>query len=319
MPRGNRSYKEPTMQQLRSLCETAQRGSFLAAAAVLDISQPTVWKQVHALEREFAVKLVEPHGRGCTLTAAGRLLVEIIGPAVESIASVRERFRAALAGEGEQLTVAVTPRMLVDDLAPCLRKYHTQFPKTRFTFLESDDDEVATAVLENHAHFGFTPTSLTEEQFGLLSAEPVYVLEVRLIAPKDHPLAHRRVVGRRDLSRYPILNRPTGSSNTLARAILELQGGRRFTSDLVYAGFAASIRCFVKMGYGIGLIPTPPRVPHDPELHERSLRRHFEDINVHLIRRRGSYIPTAGEEFIRFIRQELGAGLYQSGKWGTKE
>jgi DNA-binding transcriptional LysR family regulator len=299
------------MQQLRSLCETAERGSFLAAAAVLGLSQPTVWKQVHALEREFAVALVEPHGRGCALTAAGRLLVEMIGPAVESIASVRERFRAALAGEGEQLTVAVTPRMLVDDLAPCLRTYHAQFPKTRFAFLELNDDEVAAAVLEHHVHFGFTPTHLTAEQLALLSAESVYVLEVRLIAPKDHPLAGRRVVRLSDLARYPILNRPTGSSNALARTILKLHAARRVKSDLVCAGFVTSIRHFVKMGYGIGLIPSPPGVPSDPELHERSLRRHFEDFNVNLIRRRGGYIPFAGEEFIRFVRQGLGAGLSQ--------
>jgi hypothetical protein len=30
-----------------------------------------------------------------------------------------------------------------------------------------------------------------------------------------------------------------------------------------------------------------------------------------LIRRRGSYIPTAGEEFIHVVRQELGADLPQ--------
>ena len=72
MPRGNRSYKELTFQQLRSLCETARQGSFLAAAGALKLSQPTVWKQVHALEREFGAKLVEPHGRGCAMTAAGQ-------------------------------------------------------------------------------------------------------------------------------------------------------------------------------------------------------------------------------------------------------
>jgi DNA-binding transcriptional LysR family regulator len=199
----------------------------------------------------------------------------------------------------------------VDDLAPCLSKYHTQFPKTRFTFLELSDDEVAGAVLERHADFGFTPTSLTAEQLGLLSAEPVYVLEVRLIAPKDHPLARRRAVRLRDLGHYPILNRPAGSSNALARVLLELYGVRRVTADLLHVEFAASIRRFVKMGYGIGLIPMAPCVPPDPELHERSMRRHFEDINANLIRRREGYIPAAGEEFIRLVRQELGSGLPQ--------
>ena len=84
------------------------------------------------------------------------------GPiAVESIASVRERFRAALADEGEQLAVAVTPRMLLDDIAPCVSQYHARSPKTRFTFWELSDEEVAGAVLERQVDFGFTPTPLT--------------------------------------------------------------------------------------------------------------------------------------------------------------
>jgi DNA-binding transcriptional LysR family regulator len=280
----------------------------VAAAASLGLSQPTVWKQVHALEREFGVKLVEPHGRGCTMTAAGRLLVEMIGPAVESIASARERFRDALAAEGEQLNVAVTPRMLPDDIAPCVQKYHAGSPKTRFNFLEISDELVAGSVLERRADFGFTPTPLTEEQLGQLSAETAYTLEVRLITPKDHPLARRRTVQPQDLTRYPIINRPPAGSSYYPQVVLGLQAAHRGTGDLVHAGFASSIRRFVKMGYGIGILFTAPSAPPDPDLHERRMQRYFKNIPVSLIRRRGGYIPAAGEAFIRLVRQELGSG-----------
>jgi DNA-binding transcriptional LysR family regulator len=295
--RTTRRYKELTLQQLRSLCETARQGSFVAAARTLDLSQPTVWKQVHALEREFGVRLVDPHGRGCKPTAAGQLLVEMVGPAVEAITTVANRFRAALADEGEQLTVAVTPRMLLDEMASCLPKFHARSPKTRFTFLELVDELVAGAILEHQADFGFTPTPLTQKQLSLLAMEPSYALEARLIAPQDHPLARRRTVRPRDLAGYPIVNRsPTGSSH-YPHILLEL------------LGFASSIRRFVKLGYGIGLIFTVPSVPPDPDLHERSMQRYIEPVTMSLIRRRGGYVPPAGEEFIRLVRRELGAGL----------
>jgi molybdate transport repressor ModE-like protein len=309
MVRGTRRYKELIPQQLRSLCETARQGSLAAAAKALDLSQPTVWKQVHALERDFGVKLVEPHGRGCAMTAAGQRLIEMIGPTVEAIDSIRERFRATLADEGEKLTVALTPRLLLEDFALCMKKYHRQSPKTRLTFLELPDEKVAEAVLERRADFGFTPIPLIEEQLNLLSAEPAYPLEVRLIAPKDHPLARKRQVRPGDLARYPLINRPPVSASTAyARFVLELQGTRPGVADLVHVGFASSIRRYVKLGYGIGLLTVAPPVPPDPELHERSMRRHFGDLTACLIRRRGGYIPTAGEEFIRLIRQELGSG-----------
>src|SRR6516164_5743613 len=95
-PRNSRAYKEITLQQLRSFCETARLGGFTAAAAALDLSHPTVWKQVHALEREFGVQLVEPYGRGCRLTEAGRLLAELSRPAVATITDLKRHFQEAL-------------------------------------------------------------------------------------------------------------------------------------------------------------------------------------------------------------------------------
>jgi DNA-binding transcriptional LysR family regulator len=305
MPRGSRGYKELTLQQLRSLCETARRGSFVAAAA-LDISQPTVWKQVHALEREFGVQLVEPHGRGCAMTSAGRRLVELVSPAVEAITSARERFRALLANEGDELSVALTPRMLLEEMGACLGRFHTRSPKTRFTFLELDDELVADAVLERRTDFGLTPMPLTEEQRKMLLVEPLYALEVRLITPKDHPLARRRTVHLRDLRPFPFVHGPAVCSNESTRAVLEWYGADQGTKYLVHTRFASSIRWFVRMGFGIGLVPAIPSAPHDPDLHERSMSRYIGDIGVHLVRRRGAYTPPAGEDFIQFLRQELG-------------
>src|SRR5579884_4013905 len=67
------SYKDLTFQQLRSFCETVRLGGFAAAARALDLARPTVWQQVHALERRYGIKLVEPYARGCKLTEAGRI------------------------------------------------------------------------------------------------------------------------------------------------------------------------------------------------------------------------------------------------------
>lgn len=49
-------------------------------------SGPAVWEQVHALEREFGVALIEPHGRGCRLTDLCRFLAERADPNLRSSA-----------------------------------------------------------------------------------------------------------------------------------------------------------------------------------------------------------------------------------------
>ena len=90
-----RAYKDTTFQQLRSFYETARLGSLSAAAASLGMAQPTVSQQVHALERQLGDQLVEPFGRGSRLTEAGRLLAELIGPAVLSISSLKQAYHEA--------------------------------------------------------------------------------------------------------------------------------------------------------------------------------------------------------------------------------
>ncbi len=61
---------------VRAFLVTADEGSFSAAARALGIAQPSVGRQVAALERQLGVTLVERVGRGLTLTPTGLELVE---------------------------------------------------------------------------------------------------------------------------------------------------------------------------------------------------------------------------------------------------
>jgi DNA-binding transcriptional LysR family regulator len=60
----------------RAFLVTAEEGSLSAAARALAMSQPTLGRQVDALERELGVALFERVGRGLTLTPAGLALLD---------------------------------------------------------------------------------------------------------------------------------------------------------------------------------------------------------------------------------------------------
>ena len=60
----------------RAFLVTAEEGSFSAAARALGASQPTIGRQVAALEDELDVSLFERVGHGLTLTPAGLDLLE---------------------------------------------------------------------------------------------------------------------------------------------------------------------------------------------------------------------------------------------------
>src|SRR5437763_19435 len=66
-------YKGIQLEQIRSFCRVARLGSFVAVAAELGLSAPTVWRQVRALERECQSRLLVRKGRSVQLTSEGKL------------------------------------------------------------------------------------------------------------------------------------------------------------------------------------------------------------------------------------------------------
>lgn len=64
------------LKKLRSFIRVAEQSSFSQAAQTLDQSQSMVSRQVRQLELELGKTLLKRNGRGVTLTAEGRQLLE---------------------------------------------------------------------------------------------------------------------------------------------------------------------------------------------------------------------------------------------------
>ena len=95
----------------RAFWQTAEQGSFSAAARVLGTTQPTIGRQVAALEDELGVVLFERVGNGLELTSAGLDLVEHVramGEAANHIALVAAGQADAIDG-----TVCLTASELI--------------------------------------------------------------------------------------------------------------------------------------------------------------------------------------------------------------
>ena len=174
-----RVYKEVTLQQLRSFHEAARLKTFAAAAKSLGLAQPTVWAQVHGLERHFGVKLFEMTRRGCQLTGDGQLLAELAAPSLAGIHSLAERFRQARSGVQESLVVATTSRILIEDLPECAAEFSRRRPNVRVTFQDMTIEEVMTAVESGKADIGLTVPWPGPPRAWLVF-EPAYEYEVLL-------------------------------------------------------------------------------------------------------------------------------------------
>jgi DNA-binding transcriptional LysR family regulator len=300
-----RPYKEVSIPQLRSFCETARLESFKAAAAALGLAHPTVWEQVHALQRYFGVPLVEPHGRGCRLTADGRALAGMIGPLVADLDSIKRRFLESRRLATQRLTIATTPRTLVEDLPEIVAEFEREQPQIQISLKEVDTMQVAAIVEAKEADLGLTVDRRAEARSPWLAFEPCYALDLMLLTRRDHPLAKVKRVLPAQLKKYPLVNGIGTIPDPAIQATLDKL--RLFETEprRIEARNNDVIRRYVKLGFGIGLVVGRPGAAENRGLHERTLSQHFGQFQVNAVSRRGSESPAVAS-FVAIVRKRMG-------------
>jgi DNA-binding transcriptional LysR family regulator len=304
-PPGNHPYKEITLQQLRSFCETILRGSFTAAAAALDLAHPTVWKQVHGLEQRLGVKLVEPHGRGCRPTEAGRLLARLTSPLMTGIGSLECVFERSRAEAAARVVVAAPTRVLVEDLPECVVEFERLWPQVRVNLRQVRVEDVTAAVASGRADLGLISNCLPDPDDPRLAFEPCYELEIVLVTPPDHPLARRRHLQAGDLCAYPLVNALDTGEDLVIRAALEELHTLRIQTSRVEAWDDAVICRYVQLGFGIGLLNRVRGHPPGTNLHLRSMSNVFGRTIVYLVRKKGDLCSGPAHEFAQTVKALL--------------
>lgn len=114
--------------ELRYFATVADTGSFSRAASKLAMTQPALSRQVQKLEDELRTSLFYRHGRGVSLTDAGRKLLDTVRPILQQLAEVK----ADLLREGDRphgiVTFGVPPSIGNTLAAPLAQLFHATCP-----------------------------------------------------------------------------------------------------------------------------------------------------------------------------------------------
>ncbi|AKU98683.1 Transcriptional regulator, LysR family [Labilithrix luteola] len=123
----------------RAFLVTAEEGSFSGAARALGMSQPTLGRQVDALEEELGVVLFERVGRGLALTAAGVELLEHVRTMGEAASHV------ALSASGQSQTLEGSITITASEvntaflLPPILERLRREHPAIEVTLVATNE------------------------------------------------------------------------------------------------------------------------------------------------------------------------------------
>jgi LysR family nitrogen assimilation transcriptional regulator len=122
--------------KLRHFVRIAELGSFSRAEAALEVSQPSLSRQIRLLEESLQTKLFARTGRGVTLTPAG----SVFFPHAVAILEGINRAKSALAGPSNSLTgrivVGLPPRIARMMTGALVDAFRQQFPQASIVVAE---------------------------------------------------------------------------------------------------------------------------------------------------------------------------------------
>ena len=180
----------PVWDLYRSFLAVANTGSFTAAARRLETTQPTVGRQIAALEAQLGAALFTRSPRGLVLTSAGQDLVAQAEAMAAAAAAAQRSSSAAAEGESGTVRLAAGDLVGIEVLPPILAEFCQTHPSIEFELVLSSRNE---DLLRGNADLAVRLARPTQQS----------LLARRLGSVRVGLFAHRRYVERFGLPRTP--------------------------------------------------------------------------------------------------------------------
>ncbi|MGX5733714.1 LysR substrate-binding domain-containing protein [Bosea thiooxidans] len=124
----------PSARGLLVFEAAARTGSFTAAAAEFNVSQPSISRSVAELETALGAKLFERRARGLELTADGSELYAVVGDAAGRIAETVQAIQRRQNTARPIVTLSMSSSFVAHWLLPRLGEFNAAFPQVDIRF-----------------------------------------------------------------------------------------------------------------------------------------------------------------------------------------
>lgn len=123
--------------ELRYFVTVAEAGSFSRATVELGTTQPALSRQVRKLEGELKCDLFYRHGRGVSLTAAGKKLFDAVKPLLQQVVQIKDEILEDGNHPSGSVTFGVPPSIGATLCAPLSRRFSREYPAARLRIREA--------------------------------------------------------------------------------------------------------------------------------------------------------------------------------------
>ena len=281
------------LHHLRYLRAVVRTGSVTAAAEAEYVAQPSVSKQLRALERELGVPLFHRVGRKVLPTDAAVALADCADRVFDEIAATLAAVSGPDSALGGSLRMCATETVTDNLLPPALAELRLRYPRCHILVEMLGTDDAIERILADEFDLAIVVLPLFDSR---LEVQPLLTEEIMLAVGREHRWAREGRVALRDALAEPnlLLSMPglglRAMVDEAARdAGIELQTTFEIRSQQAILALVAS-------GGGIALSPRMSVEGRDDVVAlalDPPLQR-----EVGWIRRKGRHLPRIAEELL---------------------
>ena len=239
------------LRHLRYFVAVAETGAFSRAATRLHITQPALWRQVHALEAELGVQLFERAGRRVRVTSAGEGLLLRSRELLAGVDELAAHAQAMQGGEVGSLKIAASPQVIQNVLAPFLTRYLKSRPGVDIHLIEEGGVHTLGLLERGEVHLALAIRRGNDRFEGRLLF-PVRVLAA--VSP-PHRLARRPIIDVADLQDERVLLLRQGfGTREMFDVVCRL--AHVHVCIVLEAGDPQSLIALVQASRGVAIVPS---------------------------------------------------------------
>lgn len=191
------------LRVLRYFLAVAQEGSITGAANFLNVTQPTLSRQIKELEDELGQRLLIRGSHNVSLTAEGMILKKRAEEIMDMMAKTKAELRSTdetiygdiYIGGGESKAMRL--------IAEVIKDLHAEYPHLHYHLYSGNAEDVTERLGKGLLDFGvlIQPTDLSKYSSISMPIKDVWGIIMR----KDCPLAQKEAVNRQDLLEHPLI------------------------------------------------------------------------------------------------------------------
>lgn len=245
------SANNVNLKQLRAFITIADKGSFVSASRLLNLSQPALSQCIRQLEAHIGSPLFNRTTRHVHLTPLGLGFLPLARDALNRFDVLMADVQSIVDRKQGHVTVACLPSVAARLMPRVLVANERVYPGIRVTIRDSNMKGVAAMILSGEADIGIASGIIADENLGVvnIARDKMYA-----VLPVTSALARKRVLRWSELVGEPFIamSHETGIRELVDRTLEDLGLSLRTISEI---SNLATLSGLIEEGIGISAAP----------------------------------------------------------------